>query len=103
MQEHAVLQLVLLVVVIGGGEGDNDTIDYVQIMTTGNAIDFGNLTQIWIWCWCIKWSWRFIMSEFRVNSITNQDGSAVTASGVWCLNIQWKVWCSDTKWVNRFS
>ena len=29
----------------GGGEGPSgtDVIDYVQIMTTGNAIDFGNL------------------------------------------------------------
>ena len=28
----------------GGSTGSNtDTIDYVQIMTTGNAIDFGNL------------------------------------------------------------
>ena len=30
-----------------------------------------------IWCWCFKWSWRFIMSEFKVNTITNRDGSCI--------------------------
>ena len=27
------------------GGGYTDTMDYVQIMTTGNAVDFGNLTN----------------------------------------------------------
>ena len=50
--------------------------EYVQIMTTGNGIDFGDLAlQGNEWCFCFKWSWRFIMSEFKVNTITNRDGS----------------------------
>ena len=53
-----------------------NTIDYVQIMTTGNAIDFGDLTQLdQVMVVLFKWSWRFIMSEFKVNTITNRDGS----------------------------
>ena len=29
----------------GAGEGDTDVIDYVHIMSTGNAVDFGNLSE----------------------------------------------------------
>jgi hypothetical protein len=29
----------------GGAPNNTDTIDYVQLMTTGNAVDFGNLTD----------------------------------------------------------
>ena len=29
----------------GAGEADSQVIDYVQIMTTGNAVDFGDLTD----------------------------------------------------------
>ena len=54
----------------------SNTMEYVQIMSTGNAIDFGDLTARYaIKCWLFKWSWRFIMSEFKVNTITNRDGS----------------------------
>ena len=30
--------------VLAGG-GSSNTIDYVQIMTTGNSVDFGDLTE----------------------------------------------------------
>ncbi len=51
--------------------------DYVQIMTTGNAIDFGDLsiTGYYISRWLFKWSWRFrIMSDIKINNITNRSG-----------------------------
>ena len=31
--------------VFGGGTDTDNTIDYVTILTTGNAVDFGDLTQ----------------------------------------------------------
>ena len=49
-------------------------------MTTGNAIDFGDLKSMEevIWRW-FKWSWRFrIMSELRINNITDRAGSSGT-------------------------
>ena len=30
--------------VFGGGYNDTDTIDFIQTATTGNAVDFGNMT-----------------------------------------------------------
>ena len=79
--------------------GRTNTIDYVQIMTTGNAVDFGDLTSTYDGGgWCIKWSWRFrIMSDFKINNITNRSGS----SGI---NICWYIHSiniciyGDAKW-----
>ena len=47
-------------------------------MTDGNAIDFGDLLSGSCWFWiCFKWSWRFrIMSELRINNITDRAGSS---------------------------
>ena len=53
--------------------------DYVQIMTTGNAVDFGDLSanaKSGYWS-CIKWSWRFrIMSDIKINNITDRSGNS---------------------------
>ena len=41
-----VIVIIPLVVLTGGGyngSSNNNTIDYVEIATTGNALDFGNL------------------------------------------------------------
>ena len=80
-----------------------DSIDYVQIMTTGNAVDFGDLLRSEsIGSSCIKWSWRFIMSDFRVDKITNRDGSAGTQiCGI--STFSGTSGMQHTKWSNRVS
>ena len=43
-----------------------NTIEYKQIMTTGNAVDFGDLSTAGGSRWNFKWSWRFrIMSDIK--------------------------------------
>ena len=45
-------------------------IDFVEIATTGNSKDFGDLSSAkrhLMWSW-IKWSWRSIMSKINVRS-----------------------------------
>ena len=82
--------------IAGGGfdGGIQEEVDYVEIMTLGNAKDFGNLAEARSRCWCMfKWSWRFIMSEFKVDAITNRDGS-LSSTSMWYYH--WKFWYDTT-------
>ena len=58
--------------------------EYVQIMTTGNAIDFGDLINWILMNWNVKWSWRFrIMSDIKINNITDRNwGNGLIIAGV---------------------
>ena len=48
--------------------GGNDTIDFVNIATTGNAVDFGNLTQTMFICKCASSRVRGLIAGDRPNA-----------------------------------
>ena len=48
--------------------GGNDTIDFVNIQTTGNAVDFGNLTQTMFICKCASSRVRGLIAGDRPNA-----------------------------------
>ena len=46
-------------------------------MSTGNAVDFGDLLAVDEYCWMFKWSRRFrIMSDLKINNITDRTGDS---------------------------
>ena len=48
--------------------GGNDTIDFVNIQSTGNAVDFGNLTQTMFICKCASSRVRGLIAGDRPNA-----------------------------------
>ena len=49
-------------------------IEYINIATQGDAIDFGDLTAKHLNVVLFKWSWRFIMSEFQASNFKKENG-----------------------------
>ena len=47
----------------------------MQIMTTGNAVDFGDMTIVSNHLLVVQRSRRVIMSEFRIDQIKSQDAA----------------------------
>ena len=74
--------------------------EYVQIMTTGNALDFGDLTHQLVGGHggLFKWSWRFrIMSDIKINNITDRSGNSGTSICWYIHSINICIY-GDAKW-----
>ena len=57
--------------------GTVNTMHFVEIATTGNSQDFGDLQTLGEVGGCLIWSRRFIMSQINIRNLSNEndDGS----------------------------